>query len=89
MDLASLTAIDIHTHAERSCRSALDPIQAEFEEAASLYFKTEGERPTIAQTIERYRSLNIGFVMFTVDSEAGTGIRRISNEEIAEAAQAK
>ena len=88
MDPASLTAIDIHTHAERSCRHELDPIQAEFEAAASLYFKTEGERPTIAQTVERYRALSIGFVMFTVDSEAGTGIRRITNEEIAEAALA-
>jgi uncharacterized protein len=86
MNIDDLVAIDVHTHAERSCRQPPDPIQASFEEAASIYFKTEGERPTIAQTIEHYRERKIGFVMFTVDSEAGTGIRRISNEEIAEAA---
>jgi predicted TIM-barrel fold metal-dependent hydrolase len=87
MRLDELVAIDVHTHAERSCRQELDPIQAEFEDAASRYFKTEGERPTIARTIDYYRARKIGFVMFTVDSEAGTGIHRISNEEIAEAAR--
>lgn len=86
MNWSELKAIDIHTHAEVSCRQAHDPIQAEFEEAASKYFKTSGKRPTIAETIAHYREQNIGFVMFTVDSEAGTGIRRISNEEVAEAA---
>ncbi len=79
-------AIDIHTHAERSCRQPLDPTQAAFDEAATHYFKTEPRRPTISETVDYYRSRKIGFVMFTVDSEAGTGIRRISNEEIAEAA---
>lgn len=88
MNLDTIVAIDIHTHAERSCRQPHDLIQAEFDAAASVYFKTEGERPTIAETIDYYRARNIAFVMFTVDSEAGTGIRRISNEEIAEAAQA-
>ena len=81
-----LRAIDVHTHAEVSCRQPHDPIQAEFEEAASLYFKTSGKRPTIAESIAHYREQQIGFVMFTVDSESGTGIRRISNEEVAEAA---
>ena len=88
MDIDKLLAIDVHTHAERSCHQPLDPIQEGFEQAASLYFKTAGSPPSIAETIERYRSLNIGFVMFTVDSESGTGIKRISNEEIAEAANA-
>lgn len=88
MDLAKIKAIDVHVHAERSCRQPLDPAQAEFDAAATLYFKTEAKRPTIAETIEHYRARNIAFVMFTVDSEAGTGIKRISNEEIAEAAQA-
>ena len=88
MNIDDLIAIDVHTHAERSCRQPHDPIQAEFDAAATLYFKTAAERPTIAQTIEYYRERKIGFVMFTVDSEAGTGIRRITNEEIAEAAAA-
>ena len=87
MNVEDLIAIDVHVHAERSCRQPHDPIQAEFDAAASVYFKTEGERPTIEQTIDHYRARKIGFVMFTVDSEAGTGISRISNEEIAEAAR--
>ena len=86
MSWADLVAIDIHTHAEVSCRQPHDPIQAEFEKAATAYFKAESKRPTIAETIAYYREKKIGFVMFTVDSEAGTGIRRISNEEVAEAA---
>jgi predicted TIM-barrel fold metal-dependent hydrolase len=86
MKWSELKAIDIHTHAEVSCRQPHDPIQAEFEEAASKYFKTPAKRPTIAETIAHYREQQIGFVMFTVDSESGTGIRRISNEEVAETA---
>ena len=86
MSWDELRAIDVHVHAEVSCRQPHDPIQAEFEKAASIYFKADPKRPTIAETIEMYRAQNIGFVMFTVDSEAATGIRRISNEEIAEAA---
>ena len=88
MPWSELTAIDIHTHAEVSCRQPPDPIQKEFEKAATEYFKTEGERPTIDETIAHYRAQHIGFVMFAVDSEAGTGIKRISNEEVAEAAAA-
>lgn len=79
-------AIDIHTHAEVSCQRPHDPIQEQFEEAANSFFNTQMKRPTIAETIDYYRERKIGFVMFTVDSESGTGIQRISNEEIAEAA---
>jgi predicted TIM-barrel fold metal-dependent hydrolase len=87
MNPSELIAIDIHTHAERSCRQPVDEIQAEFDAAATTYFKTDSKRPTIPETIAYYRERKIGFVMFTVDSESGTGIQRISNEEIAEAAR--
>lgn len=87
MNWSELKAIDIHTHAEVSCRQPHDPLQSEFEAAATKYFRTAAKRPTIAETIDHYRAQRIGFVMFTVDSESGTGIRRISNEEVAEAAQ--
>lgn len=88
MDIASLKAIDIHVHAEVSCHDPEDPIFAEFADAATKYFKADRRRPTIPETIAHYRERNIGFVMFTVDMEAGTGIKRIRNEEIAEAAAA-
>ncbi len=88
MNLDDLVAIDIHTHAEMSCRQPEDEIMAEFVKAATTYFKTEAKRPTIQETIDYYRAKKIAFVMFTVDMESGTGIKRISNEEVAEAAQA-
>lgn len=87
MDLENIVAIDIHSHAEVSCRQPEDPIMAEFNDAATTYFNVDPKRPTIQETIDYYRARKIAFVMFTVDCEAGTGIRRISNEEIAEAAQ--
>jgi uncharacterized protein len=88
MDIGRLEAIDVHVHAEVSCHDPEDPIFGEFLDASTKYFKADRRRPTIDETIAHYRARNIGFVMFTVDMEAGTGIRRIRNEEIAEAAAA-
>lgn len=85
MDLDRLVAIDVHTHAEVSCRCAPDDFGKAFDEAAERYFKFS-HRPTIAETVAYYRTRNLGLVMFTVDSEFETGRRRIPNEEIAEAA---
>jgi uncharacterized protein len=86
MKTLDLIAIDVHTHAEVSCRQPADEVWKEYEEAASKYFKAS-KRPTIAQTVEYYRERKIGLVMFTVDSEFEMGNRRIPNEEILEAAQ--
>ncbi|RYY26654.1 MAG: amidohydrolase [Sphingomonadales bacterium] len=86
MDVSKLKALDIHVHAEVSCHDPEDPIFGEFLDASTKYFKADRRRPTIPETIAHYREQQIGFVMFTVDMEAGTGIQRIRNEEIAEAA---
>ncbi len=86
--LDELLAIDIHTHAERTCHHPFDQIQDDFDQAAAVYFRQSAKHPTIAETVAYYREKKIGLVMFTVDSEAGTGIARISNEEVAEAANA-
>ncbi len=88
MDVDKLKAIDIHVHAEVSCHDPEDPIFGEFLDASTTYFKADRRRPTIPETIAHYRERQIGLVMFTVDMETGTGIRRIRNEEIAEAAAA-
>lgn len=85
MKLDELIAIDVHTHAEVSCRQEPDAYWMPYDEAASTYFKV-GKRPTIAETLDVYRRLKIGLVMFTVDTETEIGNRRIPNEEIAEAA---
>ncbi len=86
MNVNDLIAIDVHTHAEVSCRQEPDEAWKPFEEASSKYFKA-GKRPTIAETIAYYRERRIGLVMFTVDSEFEIGARRIPNEEVADAAR--
>ena len=86
MKVDELVAIDVHTHAEVSCRQPTDEVWAEFEQAASRYFKA-GKRPTIAETVAYYRERKIGLVMFTVDAEHEIGNKRIPNEEVADAAR--
>ena len=87
MNVNDLVAIDVHTHAEVSCRQPADAFWQPYEDAANKYFKA-GKRPTIAETVAYYRERRIGLVMFTVDSEFQIGNRRIPNEEVAEAAAA-
>ena len=86
MNIQDLVAIDVHTHAEVSCRHEPDEVWKTFEDASAKYFKA-GKRPTIAETIAYYRERKIGLVMFTVDSEFEIGARRIPNEEVADAAR--
>lgn len=86
MKIDELVAIDVHTHAEVSCRQPADEVWKQYEDAASRYFKA-GKRPTIDETIAYYRERKMGLVMFTVDSEFQMGNRRIANEELAEAAR--
>ena len=86
MNVDALVAIDIHTHAEVSTRMLPDEAEAEALEARGRYFRYAVKHPTIAQMAEYYRSRKMGFVVFTVDHERGMGIRRISNEEVAESA---
>jgi predicted TIM-barrel fold metal-dependent hydrolase len=85
MNHQDLIAIDVHTHAEVSCRLPDDEYGRPFDEAAAKYFKA-GKRPTIAETIAHYRERKIGLVMFPVDAEFGMGRVRVPNEEVAEAA---
>ncbi len=86
IDVDALVAIDIHTHAETSTRILPDEAEAESLEARGRYFRYEVKHPTIAQMANYYREKKIAFVIFTVDHERGMGIRRISNEEVAESA---
>ncbi|HUN91543.1 MAG TPA: amidohydrolase family protein [Burkholderiaceae bacterium] len=81
-----LIAIDVHTHAEVSCRNPFDRYGEEYDRAADKYFRSS-RRPTIDETVAYYRERKIGLVMFTVDSEAQIGRQRVPNEEIAEAAR--
>ncbi|MGZ5842935.1 MAG: 4-hydroxyphenyl-beta-ketoacyl-CoA hydrolase, partial [Xanthobacteraceae bacterium] len=85
MKTDDLIAIDVHTHAEVSCRQPHDEVWQPYEAAAGKYFKV-GKRPTIAETIAYYRERKIGLIMFTVDSEFEIGAKRIPNQEVADAA---
>jgi predicted TIM-barrel fold metal-dependent hydrolase len=84
--LDELVAIDVHTHAEVSTRVLPDEAARELDEAKGRYFKYVPQHPTIAQMAAYYRERKMGFVVFTVDHERGLGLRRISNEEVAESA---
>ena len=86
MNVQQLVAIDVHTHAEVSCRNPHDSFGEEYDRAADKYFRSD-RRPTIAETVAYHRERNIGLVMFTVDAETQLGRRRIPNEEVAEAAR--
>ena len=87
MNVKNLIAIDVHTHADVSCRQPPDEVWQAYEDAASKYFKA-GKRPTITDTIAYYRERKIGLVMFTVDAEHAIGAKRIPNEEVRDAARA-
>jgi len=71
MDHKNLIAIDIHTHAEVSCRNPFDNYGEEYDRAADKYFGSS-LRPTIAETIAYYREKKIGLVAFaSIDPHKG------------------
>jgi hypothetical protein len=84
--LDELVAIDVHTHAEVSTRVLPDEAARELDEAKGRYFKYLPQHPTIPQMAAYYRERKMAFVVFSVDHEKGLGLKRISNEEVAEAA---
>ncbi len=86
MNCSDLVAIDIHTHAEISCRHPEDEAGRAFDEAAERYFGFS-HRPTMAETVDYYRERRIGLVMFSVDADFQTDRQRISNEDVASMAQ--
>ena len=86
IDVDSLVAIDMHTHAEVDGHGhgSLSP---ELFGASAEYFNTEGNRqPTMPEMAAYYRERKMAAVIFSVDAEYATGHARISNEEVAEVA---
>lgn len=88
MNVDKLLAIDIHTHADVSCHMPTDEEGHALEEAKKKYFKQAGIVPSATQVASYYRERNMACVIFPVDAESYTGIRRVTNEEVAEAAAA-
>jgi uncharacterized protein len=87
IDLASVAAIDVHVHTERS-RDGHDPMPSHLREAAARYFGGDHLLPTVDEVAAYYRERSMAAVVFTVDWEARSGIPPIPNEEIAEGAAA-
>jgi predicted TIM-barrel fold metal-dependent hydrolase len=83
MDLDSLVAIDVHTHAWKSALAVSDAPN-EQQEAMGRYFRYQPQHTTVPEMAEMYRKLKMAFVVFTVDAPKEP--RKISNEEIAELA---
>ena len=84
MNLDSLVAIDVHTHAWKSALQVGDA-PTESQEAMGRYFRYQPQHQTVPEMADMYRKLKMAFVVFTVDGEKGAS-RKITNEEIAELA---
>src|SRR5690349_17138479 len=88
IDLATMTAIDVHVHVESDGHGhcALDD---ELLEASAAYFRaTENRTPTVADIAAYYRARSIAAVVFTVDAAGATGHPALSSEQIADEAAA-
>ena len=88
LDLATLTAIDVHVHVESDGHGhcALDD---ELLDASAAYFRSsENRTPTVADIAAHYRARSIAAVVFTVDAEGATGHPALSSEQIADEAAA-
>ena len=88
IDLDTVVAIDVHTHAHRKEGGTEDPVTAEFLAAAGRYFGGSPPQPTAQEVADYYRERNMLAVVFTVDDEAGMGRKRLGNDEVLKAAQA-
>ena len=83
LQLDTLVAIDIHTHADGPCGTDSYEDSRELKEGMKAYFKQANEPQTMAQIAQYYRERRIGCVIFTVDCEHAMGHRRYANEEVA------
>jgi uncharacterized protein len=89
VDIESLVAIDVHTHAEISEITGCGAISPELQEAADRYFAgSHIHRPTANEMAQYYRERKMMAVVFTVDCSTAMGVPPVPNDEIAEAAAA-
>jgi uncharacterized protein len=86
IDVDSVVAIDVHTHAEVG-RGGEDGLKPEWRVAAARYFGAIA-LPTADDVAAYYRERRMAAVIFSVDAESVTGLRPAPNEEIAEVAAA-
>jgi uncharacterized protein len=87
IEVDSVRAIDVHTHAEVSV-DGHDPMPPELREASKRYFRDGGGRPSAEDVAAYYRERDMACVLFTVDYESQSGRPPVSNEEIVRVAAA-
>src|SRR5919199_1596296 len=88
LDVASLKAIDVHTHAQVPRSGQADPITTEILDAAAKHFRSDFPRPNAEEVAAYYRERNMAAVIFCVDNEYNTGEVPVSNDEVLEVAAA-
>jgi uncharacterized protein len=87
LDLASLVAIDVHTHAEVADDGHLS-LPDDLMAASASYFKTgDGRAPSLDDLAAFYRERRMAAVVFTVDSEHELGQPPVPNDDVARAAR--
>ncbi|WP_345800792.1 amidohydrolase family protein [Microbacterium sp. AZCO] len=85
IDVAALTAIDVHVHIEVDGHGH-HSLPDDLVEAASRYFSADGPRPDLDSVAAYYRERRMAAVVFTVDAETQLGHSPVSSAEIAEGA---
>ena len=88
IDLDTVRAIDVHTHAQVPLRGEPDPRTMAFLDAAAKHFRSEFPRPNAQQVADYYRARSMAAVIFCVDTEHNTGEVPVSNDEILDVATA-
>jgi predicted TIM-barrel fold metal-dependent hydrolase len=88
LDVASLRAIDLHTHAQVPVRGEPDPKTMAILDAAARHFRSDFPRPNAQQVADHYRARQMAAVVFCVDNQHNTGEVPVSNDEVLEVAAA-
>jgi predicted TIM-barrel fold metal-dependent hydrolase len=82
LDLAAITAIDMHVHVESDTHGQLS-LDDELAAAAAAYFKAgANSTPTLSDIADYYRERGLAAVVFTVDAHTATGHPAISSLEL-------
>ncbi|UNK46245.1 amidohydrolase family protein [Arthrobacter sulfonylureivorans] len=85
LDVASLTAIDMHVHIEIDGHGHVS-LPQDLMDASSKYFKAEERTPSLDAIAATYRELKMAAVVFTVDARTRLKHQPNSIEDIAEGA---
>jgi len=86
VDLAAITAIDMHVHCEVSA-DGRPALPQHLQDGARRFFGDDaGPLPTIDETAAYYRARDLVAVIFTIDLVAAFGHDGVSNVEIADGA---